>query len=40
MVMRKGNKIRHILLAQTLFTAKPLQKLSEEVSTIMGLPQN
>ncbi|MBO9673146.1 MAG: hypothetical protein J7577_06865 [Sphingobacteriaceae bacterium] len=40
MVMRKGNKTRHILLAQTLFTAKPLQKLSEEISTIMGLPQN
>ncbi|SFA46588.1 hypothetical protein SAMN04488511_10613 [Pedobacter suwonensis] len=40
MVMRKDNKTRHILLAQTLFTAKPLQKLSEEVSTIMGLPQN
>ncbi|WP_406825619.1 hypothetical protein [Pedobacter sp. KACC 23697] len=40
MVMRKDNKTRHILLAQTLFTAKPLQRLSEEVSTIMGLPQH
>ncbi|GGG97951.1 hypothetical protein [Pedobacter zeae] len=40
MVMRKNNKTRHILLAQTLFTAKPLQKLSEEISTIMGLTQN
>ncbi|QNN42863.1 hypothetical protein [Pedobacter roseus] len=40
MVMRKGNKTRHILLAQTLFTAKPLQKLSEEISTVMGLPQH
>lgn len=39
MVMRKGNKTRHILLAQTLFTAKPLQRLSDEISTIMGLPQ-
>ncbi|MEH3113949.1 hypothetical protein [Pedobacter terrae] len=40
MVMRKDNKTRHIILAQTLFTAKPLQKLSEEISMIMGLPQN
>ncbi|WP_412467609.1 hypothetical protein [Pedobacter sp. KLB.chiD] len=39
MVMRKDNKTRHILLAQTLFTAKPLQRLSDEISTIMGLPQ-
>jgi hypothetical protein len=39
MVMRKGNKTRHILLAQTLFTAKPLQRLSDEISTVMGLPQ-
>lgn len=40
MVMRKEDKTRHIILAQTLFTAKPLQKLSEEISMIMGLPQN
>jgi len=40
MVMRKDNKTRHILLSQTLFTARPLQKLSEEISIIMGLPQN
>lgn len=39
MVMRKGNKTKHILLAQTLFTAKPLQRLSDEISAIMGLPQ-
>ncbi|SDG43589.1 hypothetical protein SAMN05421827_106213 [Pedobacter terrae] len=40
MVMRKDNKTRHILLAQTLFSTKPLQRLSEEISMIMGLPQD
>ncbi|WP_293305471.1 hypothetical protein [Pedobacter sp. UBA5917] len=40
MVMRKGNKTKHLLLGQTVFTAKPLQRLTDEISVIMGLPQN
>ncbi|MBT2564384.1 hypothetical protein J7E50_23490 [Pedobacter sp. ISL-68] len=38
LVMNKGNKTKHILLWQSYFTAKPLQRLNEEISEIMGLP--
>jgi hypothetical protein len=38
LVMQKNRKTKNIFLRQCFFSAKPLQKLNDELYTIMGLP--
>lgn len=38
LVMQKNRKTKNIFLHQCFFSAKPLQRLNDELYTIMGLP--
>jgi hypothetical protein len=39
LVMERNGKLKNILLYQCFFTSRPLQRLSDELYDIMGLPQ-
>ncbi|SEW44773.1 hypothetical protein [Chitinophaga arvensicola] len=39
MVMLKKGKEKHLLVHQSIFLTKPLQRVTEEIAGIMGLPE-
>ncbi|KIO75657.1 hypothetical protein TH53_19430 [Pedobacter lusitanus] len=39
LVMERNGKTKNILLRQCFFTSKPLQRLSDELYVILGLPE-